>query len=35
MDKLADNYRYLVVDNEAGMEHISRVTTQQYRSVSW
>jgi CO dehydrogenase maturation factor len=28
MDKLADNYRYLVVDNEAGMEHISRVTTQ-------
>ncbi len=28
MDKLAVNYRYLVVDNEAGMEHISRVTTQ-------
>ncbi|MGD8561754.1 MAG: AAA family ATPase [Desulfarculaceae bacterium] len=28
MDKLADNYKYLVVDNEAGMEHISRVTTQ-------
>jgi CO dehydrogenase maturation factor len=28
MDKLADNYRYLVIDNEAGMEHISRVTTQ-------
>ena len=28
MDKLAGNYRYLVVDNEAGMEHISRVTTQ-------
>ncbi|MCB2228896.1 MAG: AAA family ATPase [Desulfarculaceae bacterium] len=28
MDKLADNYDYLVVDNEAGMEHISRVTTQ-------
>ena len=28
MDKLADNYRFLVVDNEAGMEHISRVTTQ-------
>ncbi len=28
MDRLADNYRYLVVDNEAGMEHISRVTTQ-------
>ena len=29
MDKLAKNYKYLVVDNEAGMEHISRVTTQQ------
>lgn len=29
MDKLATNYKYLVVDNEAGMEHISRVTTQQ------
>jgi len=28
MDKLAANYSYLVVDNEAGMEHISRVTTQ-------
>jgi len=28
MDKLAGNYRYLVIDNEAGMEHISRVTTQ-------
>ncbi|MFH1059732.1 MAG: AAA family ATPase [Pseudomonadota bacterium] len=28
MDKLAENYRYLVVDNEAGLEHISRVTTQ-------
>ena len=28
MDKLAANYRYLVVDNEAGMEHISRVTTE-------
>ncbi len=28
MDKLAENYKYLVVDNEAGMEHISRVTTQ-------
>ena len=28
MDKLADNYNFLVVDNEAGMEHISRVTTQ-------
>lgn len=28
MDKLAVNYKYLVVDNEAGMEHISRVTTQ-------
>ncbi len=29
MDKLAKNYKFLVVDNEAGMEHISRVTTQQ------
>jgi CO dehydrogenase maturation factor len=28
MDKLAENYRYLVVDNEAGLEHLSRVTTQ-------
>jgi len=28
MDALADNYRFVVVDNEAGMEHISRVTTQ-------
>jgi CO dehydrogenase maturation factor len=28
MDTLADNYKFLVVDNEAGMEHISRVTTQ-------
>ncbi len=28
MEKLVDNYRFLVVDNEAGMEHISRVTTE-------
>ena len=28
MDALASNYNYLVVDNEAGLEHISRVTTQ-------
>ena len=28
MDQLAGNYNYVVVDNEAGMEHISRVTTQ-------
>ena len=28
MDRLAENYSYIVVDNEAGMEHISRVTTQ-------
>lgn len=28
MDALANNYRYVVVDNEAGMEHISRITTQ-------
>jgi CO dehydrogenase maturation factor len=25
MDKLADNYAYIVVDNEAGMEHLSRM----------
>lgn len=25
MDHLADNYRYIVVDNEAGMEHLSRM----------
>jgi CO dehydrogenase maturation factor len=25
MDHLADNYRYLLVDNEAGMEHLSRM----------
>ena len=27
LEKLIYNYRYLVVDNEAGMEHISRLTT--------
>ncbi len=27
MDRLADNYPYIVMDNEAGMEHISRLTT--------
>jgi CO dehydrogenase maturation factor len=27
IEKLTHNYRYLVVDNEAGMEHISRLTT--------
>ena len=27
MDALSKNYKYLVIDNEAGMEHISRVTT--------
>jgi len=27
LEKLMDNYAYLVVDNEAGMEHISRLTT--------
>ena len=27
LDKLLGNYRYAVVDNEAGMEHISRLTT--------
>ena len=27
MDQLTGNYPYLVMDNEAGMEHISRLTT--------
>ncbi|HUV44397.1 MAG TPA: AAA family ATPase [Dehalococcoidales bacterium] len=27
-DTLADNYAYMVMDNEAGMEHLSRRTTQ-------
>jgi CO dehydrogenase maturation factor len=27
IDKLAKNYSYIVMDNEAGMEHISRFTT--------
>ena len=27
-DNLADNYAYVVMDNEAGMEHLSRRTTQ-------
>jgi len=27
LDKLIDNYRFVVIDNEAGMEHISRLTT--------
>ena len=27
LDKLAGNYQYVVIDNEAGMEHISRQTT--------
>jgi CO dehydrogenase maturation factor len=27
LERLADNYPYLVMDNEAGMEHISRLTT--------
>ncbi len=25
MERLADNYRYIIVDNEAGMEHLSRL----------
>jgi CO dehydrogenase maturation factor len=25
MDKLAENYAYIIVDNEAGMEHLSRM----------
>jgi len=28
IDNLAENYAYLVMDNEAGMEHLSRSTTQ-------
>lgn len=27
LDKLIDNYSFIVIDNEAGMEHISRLTT--------
>jgi CO dehydrogenase maturation factor len=27
LDKLIDNYPYMVMDNEAGMEHLSRLTT--------
>ena len=27
LDRLIDNYKYVVIDNEAGMEHISRLTT--------
>ncbi len=27
LDRLADNYPFIVIDNEAGMEHISRMTT--------
>nr|MBL0731569.1 AAA family ATPase [Desulfobacterales bacterium] len=27
IERLTDNYPYLVMDNEAGMEHISRLTT--------
>jgi CO dehydrogenase maturation factor len=27
MDRLANNYPFVVMDNEAGMEHISRLTT--------
>lgn len=27
VDMLADNYKYVVIDNEAGMEHLSRRTT--------
>jgi len=28
IDTLTDNYAYMVMDNEAGMEHLSRATTQ-------
>jgi CO dehydrogenase maturation factor len=27
LEKMVDNYAYLVMDNEAGMEHVSRLTT--------
>lgn len=27
LERLVDNYKYVVMDNEAGMEHISRLTT--------
>jgi CO dehydrogenase maturation factor len=27
LDLLTENYRYIVIDNEAGMEHFSRLTT--------
>jgi CO dehydrogenase maturation factor len=29
IEKLSQNYPYIVVDNEAGMEHISRLTTRE------
>ena len=29
LEKLTSNYSYLVIDNEAGMEHISRLTTKE------
>jgi CO dehydrogenase maturation factor len=28
IDKLKDNYKFMVMDNEAGMEHLSRRTTE-------
>jgi len=28
IDRLSSNYKYIVMDNEAGMEHLSRGTTQ-------
>ena len=27
IDSISKNYRYIVIDNEAGMEHLSRRTT--------
>ena len=27
LERLIDNYNYIVIDNEAGMEHLSRLTT--------
>ncbi len=29
MDKLTDNYKWIIVDNEAGMEHLSRMNLRQ------
>jgi CO dehydrogenase maturation factor len=33
MDKFSSNYKFIVMDNEAGMEHLSRQTTQNVESL--